>query len=91
MDNAKPSQPPWNLEFRSSKKFVITVVSIAVFTVCLYCVSYGSREKLILAQDFFIYGMVGAVRKRRRHTRQADGLDRPYSTGRVEASSWYTR
>lgn len=30
------------------------------------CVSFGSREMLILAQDFFIYGMVGAVRKRRR-------------------------
>ncbi|PLB51161.1 MFS amine transporter [Aspergillus steynii IBT 23096] len=26
------SEPPWNLEFRSSKRFVISVVSIAVFT-----------------------------------------------------------
>lgn len=53
---ARPEeQPPWKLEFRSSKKFVIWVVSIGVFTVCLCSLTgYMSGAEILFRMFLFM-------------------------------------
>jgi hypothetical protein len=66
-------EKPWRYGLRSSKGFVVAVVSIAIFTVSdhmdIHHVKYETRENReesgrtvpdIRTQDIFLYGMVGS-------------------------------